>query len=105
MWRNTLCQPEIDPGRGGTHSDDRKSTWDVVEYTFSYLPDEPYARDTQAQGTCALRFFSKTVSYASPNLSMIGVKIGQRKKLWSLKSFKVKSGFDNSRESSILIVF
>ena len=23
---------------------------------FSYLPDEPYARDLQAQGACALRF-------------------------------------------------
>ena len=23
---------------------------------FSYIPDEPYERDVQAQGTCALRF-------------------------------------------------
>ena len=26
MWRNTLCQSEIDPGCGGTHSADRKLT-------------------------------------------------------------------------------
>ena len=32
-WRNTLCQPKIDPGCGRTHSADRKSTWDVAEHT------------------------------------------------------------------------
>ena len=30
-WRNTLCRSEIDPGRGGTPSADRKSTQDVAE--------------------------------------------------------------------------
>ena len=30
---NTLCRLEIDPGRGGTHSADRKSTQDVAEHT------------------------------------------------------------------------
>ena len=33
-WRNTLCRPEIDPRRGGTHSAGRKSTRDVVEQTL-----------------------------------------------------------------------
>ena len=47
-WRNTLCRPKIDPGRGGTQSTnpktdpgrggtqsaDQKSTWDVVEHTL-----------------------------------------------------------------------
>ena len=31
---NTLCRLEIDPGRGGTHSADRKSTRDVAEHTL-----------------------------------------------------------------------
>ena len=31
MCQNTLCQPEIDPGHGGTHSADRKLTIDVAE--------------------------------------------------------------------------
>ena len=33
-WRNRLCRPEIDPGHGGTHSANRKSTQDVAEHTL-----------------------------------------------------------------------
>ena len=33
-WRNTLWWPEIDPARGGSHSDDRKSTQDMAEHTL-----------------------------------------------------------------------
>ena len=32
--RNSLCQPEIDPGHGGTPSSDRKLTRDVAEHTI-----------------------------------------------------------------------
>ena len=65
----------IDPGRFGTHSADRISTQDAAEHILPTencpgtrqnilcqpeidpcLPDEPYARDIQAQGACALRF-------------------------------------------------
>ena len=35
---------------------------------FPYLLDEPYARDLQAQGACALRFFSKTINKLYKNL-------------------------------------
>ena len=31
-WRNILCRPKIDPGRGGTHSANPKSTQDMAEH-------------------------------------------------------------------------
>ena len=77
IWWNTLCRPDIDLGNCGTHSAGRKLTQDMAEHTLPtgnrpktwrntlcrpemvwfFLPNGSYARDTQAQGACALRFF------------------------------------------------
>ena len=38
--------------------------WPGVD--LPYLPDEPYARDLQAQGACALRFFLFDISPPLP---------------------------------------
>ena len=68
-WWNTLCWPEIDPGRGGTHSDDQKLTRDVKKHTLKtrnrprrgreWLKESDifYARDLK-RGAQALRDFS-----------------------------------------------
>ena len=64
-WRNTLWRTKINPGRVRTHS----AKWKLlIMHSFisktsqgtatKHSPAWLYARDLQAQGACALRFFT-----------------------------------------------